>query len=197
MFVWGFLSLDCVTGILSIPLRNTPTRVLNVGQPVRQCWVAGLTWWRGRGGGERYGSGRRHSHIHKPHNTINPPGFMLLCVCGALCVMKGAEYYIHLMIFEVNRVVCQECAIIWHYQVIHQIKLNFSPQGFSYKWEFWSGMLRGNPLHPYMWPQKCVQWFACGKHMQTQLQCVANAQSFLSLSCDHTIAVLRKPGEFQ
>lgn len=33
--------------------------------------------------------------------------------------------------------------------------------------------------------------------MQTWLKCVANAQSFLSFSCDDTTAVLRTPGEFQ
>lgn len=43
---------------------------------------------------------------------------------------------------------------------------------------------------------ECVQWFACHNHMQTQLEWVANAQSFLSFSCDDTTAVLRKPGEF-
>lgn len=39
---------DCVTGILSIPLGNTQKRVLNVGQSVIQCWLAGFKRQRWR-----------------------------------------------------------------------------------------------------------------------------------------------------
>lgn len=50
------------------------------------------------------------------------------------------------------------------------------------------------PLHA---DSEVCLWFACEDPMQTHLECVANAQSFLSLPCDDTSAVLRKPGEFQ
>lgn len=87
---------------MSIPLRNTQKHVLNMGQPRIQCWVAALKRQRWRCKIWVWKEASSHPQTSQHHQSCwihaSP------CVCEAPCAMEGAEYYIHLMIFEFNRV---------------------------------------------------------------------------------------------
>lgn len=96
---------------MSIPLRNTQKPVLNVGQPVIQRWVAGLKRKRWRRMIWVWKEASWHSQTSQHHKSswIHAS----YCVCEAPCAMRGAEYYINLMIFEFNKDLCQEGAMVW------------------------------------------------------------------------------------
>lgn len=52
----------------------------SVGHRLGTSGVGGVKRADGFGGGERNGSEKERPEIHKPHNTINPQGFMSFSV---------------------------------------------------------------------------------------------------------------------
>lgn len=91
----------------SIPLRNHKTVVSNLGRQFIKSWLGGF---KGQMGKRRrriwvWDGASWHPQTSQHHKSSRIHAFCY--VCEAVCAIKEAEYYVSVMIFECEWVVCQ------------------------------------------------------------------------------------------